>query len=251
MIIVQNNLGDIGYIRRRDVEPELQEDGSLFVYWSEGALTKLTSFEILNESDLTSILIGYYGDSSGQFWRHYKDGSPIRWRDLSDEDRARIREAIRPEWAKSPGKLKSEYYKPGHHKRVEYDSAGAIIGYKYLLWDRRRKVFRSWYRGKIGDLVQMNAQWIDNSLEADLIPTEENTNGIYAAKTPDSPILEKYKDMKIGGWKMILVRILLSGEVIEKPFGFRAERADILEVLNENWKKDNQDTQDPEADPGR
>lgn len=226
MIVVQNKKNRLGYIRRRDVEPELQEDGSLFVYWSEGALT-LTSYEILNDPDLCSILIGYYGDSAGQFWRHYKNGSRINWKDLEDSDRARILDQSRPKWAKPPGKLKKDRLPPRYHERIEFDSAGAIVGYKYLIWDRRRNLFRSLSKPEGWTLPL--CYWIDNSLEADKIPNEENTNGIYAAKTPDSPILERYGKIK----RMRLVKLLLSGVVIERELGFRAEHADILEVLDQ------------------
>ncbi len=247
MIIIQTKLEYPGYIRRRDVEPELEEDG-LRVYWSEGALT-LTSYTILNEEDLTSILIGYYGDSTGQFWRHYKNGEPIKWKALPDSDRIRILKAEHPEWAREPGKLSYNYHKPNHHKKTEFDSAGAIIAYKYLVWVEREDVFRSLWTPMLLKTKEA-ARWIDNYLEADQIPTEENTNGIYCAKTFDSPLLDDYK--KILDKNLRLVRLMLSGIVIEKDLGFRAERADILEVLNhEDRKEDDQDPQDTEAHPGR
>jgi hypothetical protein len=101
---------------------------------------------------------------------------------------------------------------------------GALVGYKVL--------FR---RGD--DLYSPMAQydcckpgkWVDGFLEADEIPTDDNAHGIYATKWPDSPELSSLKLNP----HTILVKLALSGKVIEYEFGYRAQYADILEIVKE------------------
>lgn len=246
IIIEETDVSLPSYFRRDEISPRLEEDGLHIFSGSEDYGPGVGSYVILNDEDLTSIFIGYYfGERKrkksvrgGQFWRHYKSGSRVEWRELEDPDRSRIIAAERPTWARAPGKLKANRYEPRHHEKIERDSAGAIVGYKYLLWFDRDQVFRSAWAPKVtinGEEVRkIKSQWIDGSLEADRIPTEENGNGIYAAKTFDSPVLKDYHPVIYSSnQRYILVRLLLSGIVIEDQFRYRAERADILQVMND------------------
>jgi len=215
------------YLERRDVEPILDEFG-LHIWSGRYYGAGCGSHTILNESDLTCILVGFWyplkkkQHAGGQFYRHYKNAVRVEWKRLNEEDKLRILDQVIPDWARRPGKLKRDYLKPHFHKKVEHDNAGNIIAYKYLTWDQQCQVFKSFsWHSQIAD-------WIDNSITADQVPTEENTNGIYAAKTPNNPILKHYAmypDVK-------LVKLCLSGAVIEYDHGYRAEHADILEVLS-------------------
>jgi len=296
MIIIEEEIDVPDYFRRGELEPVLICDVAsrreiLHIYKSsETSESGASSHIILKSEDLVSILVGYYFSGlgrkaraktrGGQFWRHYKNGIRLEWREIPDEDRLRILEAcdlFAPPWAKAPGKLAADRHKPRHHERVEYDSAGAIVGYKYLTFCYKlleEPVFRSqWSPMKFedGKTQTVNIIWRDNFLEADQIPSEDNTNGIYAAKTFDSPILAKYsgrafKDGKPDRYHSIkLVRLLLSGTVLEpeRGFGYRAERADIIQVFdsgrwvevkefikNEYRREEEQSPQDTEADQG-
>jgi hypothetical protein len=218
------------FLDRGDVEPVMDEFG-LHIWSGRYYGTGCGSQIILNDSDLTTILIGYWylvkkkKRFGGQFYRHYKHAVRIDWKKLDEEDKLRILDQPIPEWARLPGKLKRDYLRPHFHSRVERDNAGNIIAYKYLVWDETEQVFKSFayhYRDVI---------WIDNSLTADSVPTEENSHGIYCAKTPNNPVLRSYARHR--GVK--LVRLLLSGVVVEYDHGYRAEHADILEVCDENW----------------
>lgn len=101
---------------------------------------------------------------------------------------------------------------------------GAIVGYK-VLFKRGDSLYSpcSQY-----DCTRVG-KWVDGFLEADEIPADDNTNGIYAAKWPDSSELSALKLNP----HTVLVKLALSGHVIECEFGFRAQYADILEIVKE------------------
>jgi hypothetical protein len=208
-------------LSRKGMQPEVQEDG-LHIYKARDYDAGYESHVILNEDDLTTILIGYWFAikrkqwGGGHFYRFYKNGAQVDWQHLHDDDKLRILDVELPKWAKAPGKLKVDRAAPRFHRKIEKDNAGNIIAYKYLV--RAQDGFHSF----VGSTI-----WTDDSLTADAMPTEENTNGIYCAKTHDSPILKRYSR----GPNVALVRLLLSGVVLEFSHGYRAERADILEVM--------------------
>lgn len=220
---------DRTYFRQGDVEPDLTESGVLKIYSGNGTHRSswgqpgTTSTVILNEDDLTSIHIGFHHKhGGGQFWRHYKEGVQVEWKKLNEADRLRILDAFpdrAASWAKQPGKLKRDYIKPHLFTRIERDEQGAIIGYKWLA-----------HAEGGGPLISplYHTRWENDELSATRPPTDDNTDGIYAAKTPDSPILTGYRQ-----WG-VLVRLLLSGIVIEYNYGYRAQHAQIMEILNEN-----------------
>jgi hypothetical protein len=108
--------------------------------------------------------------------------------------------------------------------RVEYDNAKNIIGYKYIII-KNEKIYS----------IHHDEEWENLGIEADKVPQIKNTNGIYAAKNSKSHILFPYSFPTFNGegiQKASLVRILLSGKVIESTFGYRAEHADIIEILS-------------------
>jgi hypothetical protein len=208
---------------RDDMNPVMMDDG-LHIYKGRDYDAGFESHIILNDNDLTTILIGYWFAikrkqwGGGHYYRHYKNCVRVDWQHLDDNDKLRILDMPLPaEWAKAPGKLKVDRAAPRFHRKVERDNAGNIIAYKYLC--QEQDGLRSFFG---------NALWVDNSLTADVIPTEENTHGIYCAKTHDSPILTRYAKSY---YPTRLVKLLLSGIVLEFDHGYRAEHADILEAM--------------------
>jgi hypothetical protein len=210
-------------LSRKGMQPELKEDG-LHIYKARDYDAGYDSHIILNEDDLTTILTGFWFMikrkqwGGGHFYRHYKNSVQVDWQHLDDNDKLRILDMELPKWAKRPGKLKKDRAAPRFHRKVETDNAGNIIAYKYLI--QEQDGFHSFHGLTL---------WADDSLTADAMPTEDNTNGIYCAKTHDSPILTRYSK---GRSYVRLVKLLLSGVVLEFSHGYRAERADVLEVLS-------------------
>lgn len=208
-------------LSRAGMQPELKEDG-LHIYKARDYDVGYESHVIMNDDDLTVILIGFWFAikrkqwGGGHFYRFYKNSLQVDWQHLHDDDKLRILDVELPKWAKVPGKLKKDRAAPRFHRKIEKDNAGNIIAYKYLI--QEQDGFHSFHG---------NALWAEDSIIADAMPAEENTNGIYCAKTHDSPILARYSR----GRNARLVRLLLSGIVLEFSHGYRAERADILEVL--------------------
>ena len=61
---------------------------------------------------------------------------------------------------------------------------------------------------------------------SDRVPTLKNTNGIYAAKTPDSPILQDYSSGNV------LAQVKLSGRIVEGELGYRAQYCEVVKILS-------------------
>lgn len=135
MIIRESNhVPNDTYFRTGDVSPEINDDGSLTIYDGEGTRRSswgtpgVTSTVILNDCDLVAIHVGFHHKhGGGQFWRYYTtDGKAVRritWGNLPDEARQKVLDAAgqrAPHWAKSPGKLRSQYQKPSTAKRTTY-----------------------------------------------------------------------------------------------------------------------------------
>lgn len=214
---------DSTYFRTGDVEPEIK-DGVLEIYSGTGTRRSswgapgCNSFAILNDADLTSVLVGFFHKHGGsQFWRHYKNGQRVDWKKLDESDRIRIIDAHTaksPKWAKIPGKLKRDYIIPSRYNKVEKDNAGNITAYKVL-----KLIGNIFYSP-----IYQDTRWDNQECHSPYAPNENNTSGIYCAKTPNSPILTNYK--KAG---YALVRLILSGTVVEGNYGYRAEHAQILD----------------------
>jgi len=109
----------------------------------------------------------------------------------------------------------------------ERDEQGTFYGYKILGFDRRKFI----------SPVQHMYWKEDGSATADVVPDEDNDNGIYSKKSLYDRELEMYR---LGyGQKFddcLLVKIAHYGTVIEDETGFRSEKAQIVEVLiNGHW----------------
>ena len=101
---------------------------------------------------------------------------------------------------------------------IERTDDGAIVGYKWLQ-----------DRGTVIVSPAFYTEWGDDGLEANAMPTKDNAVGIHAAKRPDSPELLWWSSSL--AWNMILVKLELTGTVVEHETGYRAQHARVLEVL--------------------
>lgn len=227
MKIVKLNTRHSGnWITSSETKPEILEDGSLGIenadWETNRGNAEISTSVLVNTDHLTSVHVAYrYGgkyQGGGQYWQHFLNGARVNWKKLDDGERMLILDAYEnmPAWVKAPGKLTRDYLKPGETRRLEIDEQGTIYGYKYLV------LTSSGYASP----QHPEAVWFDNCLTADREPTPENTHGIYAMKHPRSNILLAYK--KSG---RVLVRLALSGTVIEANEGLRSQYALIVGVL--------------------
>jgi hypothetical protein len=235
-----NYNGSGKWITAGETKPERDGDTLLIknaLWKTNNSKAEIESIIVYNSDNLASIVVGYrycgkYRGGS-QYWQYYRyndidqNWNRVFWKQLDDNDRLKILDALQidcmPNWINIPGKITTEYVNnPNNpHAKIEMDNAGTIIAYKYLHYDENNKQFNS-------PITSYGAIWKNNSITADQIPSDDNTNGIYAAKTYNSPILQDYSRH----CNVKLVKLLLSGRVIEFRFGYRAEHADILEVLS-------------------
>lgn len=112
------------------------------------------------------------------------------------------------------------------YTRVEYDSEGCIIGYRYfgITYENGRYILTSVGRG-----LDVDGGLYPSLLkEADRIPTTRNKHGIYAAKTPDSPILEAYSRHP----GLVKARVRLSGKIVEHDYSYRAQYCEIVQIMD-------------------
>jgi hypothetical protein len=228
-IIEVDHCPDGTHFDMRSLEPDIKPDG-LHIYSGKG--TRRSSWGtpgnestiVYNDDRLTTIHIAWWHKyRGGQAWRFYQDGKRLAsWKQLTEAERLLILDALHdlnmPAWVKQPGKLTKDYIKPHLHNKVETDNGGNIIAYKWLA------------RAPDGCLVSLinDTRWENLELTADRLPTAKNSNGVYCAKTYNSPILEAYRSTG-----RALVQLLLSGVVIEANYGYRAEHAEIISVLEE------------------
>lgn len=224
-----SNLHHTTYFNGGSVEPDITDDGSLTIYSGTGeprswGTPGCNSIIVYNDDSLTVILIGFFHKHGGsQFYRYYRNGKRLAsWKQLDDGERMLILDAYAeshvPKWAKLPGKLKRDYLKPKELQRLEIDEQGTIYGYKFLRFED----------GKYFSVARISnyVEWENGELESDKEPTEENTNGIYCLKSRKSPTLLKYSYEN-----RVLVKLALSGTVIEANEGMRAQCAQIVEVI--------------------
>jgi hypothetical protein len=116
------------------------------------------------------------------------------------------------------------------HQVPEVDVNGSVIGYRYFNVASEDGTLFSIGVGMTGDKVNpitgVHRGWYkDNWNVSDRVPTLKNDSGIYAAKTPDSPLLDGY-----GG---VLAKVELSGRVIEGEYGYRAQFCRVIEILED------------------
>jgi len=233
-IQTSNNVPDSAYFRTRDAEPRIEENTLILLdgrgtFRSSWGAPGVTSTVVLETPMLVVIHVGFYHrHGGGQFWRYYRQGEKQierlpSWKSLREDERLLVLAGWierAPGWAKCPGKLRSQYIRPGELKRIETGEDGAPIGYKWLRKDREGTLH--------SPFAYSHPVWIGGQLTADRAPTMKNTSGIYAAKNVRDPNLRAYRRPGL-----ILVQIRLSGTVVEHDRGFRAEIADVLAVMEE------------------
>ncbi len=233
-ILNSRNLHSGNWIVASETKPGLNADTLYIVNasWRTGrGRAEIATHIAVQSDDLISLVVGYRynGKYQGraQYWQHYHHtGSGWRrvtWKALDDGERMSILDAwigeTIPGWVNCPGKLTRDYLKRGELRQLEMDEQGTIYGYKYLLYDLDGSLFRSPQRP--------DAIWHNGELTADHVPTEDNTHGIYAMKTRKNKTLYSF-----AGSDRRLVRLALSGTVVEANEGLRAEHAQIVEVLS-------------------
>ena len=109
------------------------------------------------------------------------------------------------------------------HKVSEIDVSGIVIAYRYF--DRLPDGTLT----SIGKGLTVDGGTYPGGFKrSDRVPTLRNTNGIYAAKTPDSPILDDFR-----GYGDVLAKVKLSGRIIEGEYGYRAQYCEVIKILEE------------------
>lgn len=111
------------------------------------------------------------------------------------------------------------------HQKRETNADGAIIAYRKVVKTDHGDFFSVSYGAKGHNSVTgLPRGWYQDGWNtSDRIPTVKNTSGIYAVKTSDNPELENYPG--------VLVKVELSGRVIESETGYRAQHCRVVEVL--------------------
>jgi hypothetical protein len=115
------------------------------------------------------------------------------------------------------------------HKIPEFDHSGAVIAYRYF--DVEDGELHSVGYGATGHnpvTKRSKGSYAGGWNIADRVPTLNNTHGIYAAKTPNSPILDDYNILG-----SVLAKVELSGRVVEGEYGYRAQYCRVLEVYGD------------------
>ncbi len=235
MNIVELNTSHSGnWINASETKPELHGDtlGIENASWRTGGhgQASINTIVAVNTDYLTSVCVGYRYNGryrgGAQYWQHYQgDGhgwKRVTWKQLDDGERMLVLDAYVedhvPGWCNVPGKLTRDYLKKGELQRLEIDEQGTIYGYKYLLQ-------RS--DGQFASPQYPEIVWQGGELEADREPAGDNSHGIYAMKSRKNKTLYRY-----AAAGRHLVRLALSGTVVEANEGMRAQRALIVEVLS-------------------
>lgn len=127
------NVPDSTYFSQVDVEPTIEDDGSITIYDGNGTRRSswgapgVTSTVVLDECDFVAIHVGFHHKyRGGQAWYYYTtDGTQTRritWQQMPDELRQRVLDNINkaPSWAKTPGKLSTQRAKPSKVELTSY-----------------------------------------------------------------------------------------------------------------------------------
>lgn len=112
---------------------------------------------------------------------------------------------------------------------VEMNRDGSIIAYR--VFEMVDGVPWSVGNGIVGDnpiTGRERGSYLGGWNISDRVPTLNNTSGIYAAKRPESAILDVYRDPGT-----VLAKVELSGRVVEGERGYRAQYCRILNVIKE------------------
>lgn len=115
-----NDVPDSTYFTTGECEPRLVED-ALICYDGKGSkrgwgAPGVTSTVVFQSTDLIAVHVGFHHKhGGGQFYRYFAvngEVKQIEWKSLDDDTRAAVLEAYEknaPNWAKTPGKLRSQY----------------------------------------------------------------------------------------------------------------------------------------------
>lgn len=101
------------------------------------------------------------------------------------------------------------------------DENGYIIAYRFYRIDTDNNL-----RSMHSDTLHPGGY-----LEADIKPTPQNTHGIYAVKSPDSPSLKPYKQFAAKERPVALVEVILWGDYVEGTKGYRAEHCQAKKII--------------------
>ena len=104
---------------------------------------------------------------------------------------------------------------------METDENGYIIAYRYYRIDEHNNLYS----------MTRKVHHPGGYLEADKEPAKDNTNGIYAAKKADSPILNPYKFYAGPNQKVALVEVRLWGDYVEGKKGYRAHKCQAQKII--------------------
>lgn len=226
-ILDTNHSGN--WITASETKPEIHDDelGIVNAEWStNNGRAEINTRVVINTDALTVLHVSYRYISrkyngGGQYWSYYRNSEKLSsWKSLTESERMDVLDefALMPGWVKTPGKLARDYKKRGWKNAVEMDEQGTIYAYKYLRFDG------SQYYSLAS--ISRGVCWFGGELEADQIPTADNTNGIYCMKVRDNPALDHYCMSN-----RRLVKLALSGTVVEADEGYRAQHAQIVEML--------------------
>lgn len=189
-INTSTNVPDSTYFTSNDVQPDINDDGSITIYDGRGARRgwgspQVTSTVVLDECDFVAIHVGFsHKHRGGQAWYYYTtDGtatSRIKWQQLPDELRQRVldNENKAPNWAKSPGVLRSEHAKPADSKRTAYKLVEISSDKLISLYDGRTEYHLGKRLGEaVGALPQLEMAHYGKA--------ESHNGGYYSHPTAD------------------------------------------------------------------
>ena len=173
-----NDVPNDNYFSTHEVEPTVGSQ-VIVLYNGYGRGGKwgrpgVTSTVVVQALDFLAIHVGYHHKyGGGQFWRYYNVNgivTPVTWRSLADETREIVLDgwrSVAPDWARCPGKLKSEYVSPKQNKFTAfkivevcddgsfeslYDHTKYIIGHTMI--ERARPYHEGGYYVYLGNNVK-------------------------------------------------------------------------------------------------
>ncbi len=191
-INTSNNVPDSTYFTQTDVQPDINDDGSITIYDGRGTrrgwgAPQVTSTVVLDECDFVAIHVGFsHKHRGGQSWYYYTtDGSTTRritWQQMPDELRQHVldNENKAPAWAKTPGKLRTERSKPVDSTRTAYKLVEIVNDRLISLYDGRTE----YQVGKrLGEAV--NAITTGRYSKDGLLMAETHNGGYYSHPTAE------------------------------------------------------------------
>lgn len=197
-INTSDNVPDSTYFTLSDVEPTIEDDGSITIYDGRGTQRSswgapaTTSTIVLDECDFAAIHVGFHHKHrGGQGWFYYTtDGiytRRIKWQQLPDELRQRVQNATdnAPSWAKFPGSLRTAQAKPTTTKRTAYKLV-EINGDKLIsLYDGRTEYQLGQRLAQANKSTMTATAWIGSDAEGYWVSQPTHNGGFYSHPTAD------------------------------------------------------------------